>query len=292
MSLSTTIACFALAAACGASLILYLRQHAAAGVPLEERAGLLVDALRKVAQQERKKRADQATAKAAQLALVTEALTKLRVADGRRSLLFDRSNALLIVAVISFAAGGAAILAGGETDRLAAATQPPSVAPVTAEVLDDSDADLARLKSYADKLPARTPTEAPQSKMPSERPANLPAVDVMIARLVERLAANGNDVEGWRMLGWSYAHLGEHAKAASAYERAVALDKGRADLRLALGEAIVHADGGKVSERARGVFDEVLALDPGNTRALYFKALARADRGEKAAAHDADPANW
>lgn len=74
----------------------------------------------------------------------------------------------------------------------------------------------------------------------------LPDVSTMIGRLATRLETTPDDIDGWRMLGWSYFNTGRYAEAATAYAKAVALDPGSADLRLAFdtakAKAADHAD--------------------------------------------------
>jgi cytochrome c-type biogenesis protein CcmH/NrfG len=95
---------------------------------------------------------------------------------------------------------------------------------------DTTDKDLARLNQYLGSVPAKT--------NPAMSPApNLPDVDTMIAKLAARLKSRPDDVDGWRMLGWSYRHTGKLALAVVAYERAAGLAPGRADLVEALKEA-------------------------------------------------------
>lgn len=94
--------------------------------------------------------------------------------------------------------------------------------------------DVARLKTYVDGIGPETVnafTPAP----------SLPDVGTMIQRLTDRLAAAPGDVEGWRMLGWSLAHTQRPGEAIAAYEKAIALAPGRADLRQALDETRMQA---------------------------------------------------
>jgi cytochrome c-type biogenesis protein CcmH len=71
----------------------------------------------------------------------------------------------------------------------------------------------------------------------------LPDVNAMIERLAARLETAPQDLEGWRMLGWSYLHTERYEQAATAFARAVALDPGSAELKLAYEEAKAKASG-------------------------------------------------
>jgi cytochrome c-type biogenesis protein CcmH/NrfG len=68
----------------------------------------------------------------------------------------------------------------------------------------------------------------------AETPADgnlLPDVNVMIERLAARLQTDPGDVNGWRMLGWSYLNMQRYEQAAAAYAKAVELDPSSAELK-------------------------------------------------------------
>jgi cytochrome c-type biogenesis protein CcmH len=111
-------------------------------------------------------------------------------------------------------------------------------APALTETGDRArDAALSQLARYAEGTGATAPApEAPA------QPA-LPDVETMIERLAARLAAAPDNVDGWRMLGWSYANTGRHEQAAAAYAKAMALDPAAADLKVAYDEAKAQAAG-------------------------------------------------
>lgn len=123
-------------------------------------------------------------------------------------------------------------------------------------------------------------------------------VDTMVARLEARLAANPNDGEGFRTLGWSYQNTGHPDKAVTAYARAAALLPGRADVLSAYGEAMVSVANDIVSSDAKRQFEAALAIDRGEPRARFFIALHKSQNGQERAALDewiaiagASPAN-
>jgi len=106
-------------------------------------------------------------------------------------------------------------------------------------------------------------------------------VDVAIAALAARLQEDPRDAEGWRMLGWSYFKTENYAASVEAYQRAVALDGSNPVIFSVLGEAMVRADGGAVTDRALSVFHQALALDPRDARARFFQGLALEQQGDK-----------
>jgi cytochrome c-type biogenesis protein CcmH len=111
--------------------------------------------------------------------------------------------------------------------------------------------------------------------------SRVPPVETMIARLEERVAAVPDDLEGWLRLARAYELSENPAQAQAAYERAVALDGGNAELHAALAEASILAAGGVVTEKARGALERALALEPGNPRARFYQGLALLQRGER-----------
>lgn len=113
------------------------------------------------------------------------------------------------------------------------------------------------------------------------------SVDSMIGRLIARLEEDPDNADGWRMLGWSYFNVGDHAKSAEAYARAIALAPNNSSYHSARGEALVRAAGGFVTQEALDVFDKTLSLDPGDPRARFFKGLALDQSGDAGAAIDA-----
>lgn len=103
---------------------------------------------------------------------------------------------------------------------------------------------LARLTDYAHSVETEDPASAATAgKM-------LPDVNTMTERLASRLETTPDDIRGWRMLGWSYSQMGRYAQAASAFARAVELDPGSAELKLAYEEAKAKASGAGNPEKA------------------------------------------
>jgi cytochrome c-type biogenesis protein CcmH/NrfG len=71
----------------------------------------------------------------------------------------------------------------------------------------------------------------------------LPDVNAMIERLAARLETAPQDVEGWRMLGWSYFHTERYEQATAAFGKALEFDPGSAELKLSYEEAKAKASG-------------------------------------------------
>jgi cytochrome c-type biogenesis protein CcmH len=111
-------------------------------------------------------------------------------------------------------------------------------------------------------------------------------VEGMVKKLEKRMAENPNDSEGWRMLGWSYYNTGRYKDAVTAYRRAVDLQQDNPTLKALLGEAMVVEAESTVTDAALAVFDQVLAINPNDERARFFKGVSKAQKGDVKGAID------
>lgn len=105
-------------------------------------------------------------------------------------------------------------------------------------------------------------------------------VDSQIASLAARMKQSPNDVEGWRMLGWSYFNTQRYGESAEAYAKAAALKPDSNDLQSSYAEAMVQASGGVVTPASRKIFETVLGRDPTELRSRFYIALAREQAGD------------
>ena len=131
---------------------------------------------------------------------------------------------------------------------------------------------LQRLADYA----GSTATGDPASVAAANK--LLPDVNTMIERLAARLKTSPEDIEGWRMLGWSYFQTGRYQQAATAYARAVELEPSSAEFKLAYDEAKAKASENDNSETALSLQTE--AAGKGDGRSV-----------DKVATSEAMPAN-
>jgi cytochrome c-type biogenesis protein CcmH/NrfG len=118
--------------------------------------------------------------------------------------------------------------------------RPASSTTTTAEsAIDDAAGDktLADLKAYATSIPSDGAASKPVGQ------SHLADVNTMIERLAARLQQSPDDVQGWRMLGFSYFHTERFAEAADAFEKAVELDPASDDLKRARDDAKAKASG-------------------------------------------------
>ena len=114
---------------------------------------------------------------------------------------------------------------------------------------------------------------------PGEPTADTPAG--MVSRLARRLEREPDDLQGWLMLGRSYAAMGEVPLAMRAYERADRLAGGRnAEALMGIAEQLVLQDDSALGGRAGELFERALAIDPRAGKALFFGAVAAMRHGE------------
>ena len=89
-----------------------------------------------------------------------------------------------------------------------------------------------------------------------------------------------NEADGWLLLGHAQLTLDQPMEAIASLQRAYAIAPQRPDIAGALGEAIVIAAGGEVTDAARSVLTAALAADPRNVQARYYLALGQAQKGD------------
>ena len=111
-------------------------------------------------------------------------------------------------------------------------------------------------------------------------------VEAMTGRLAERLQRDPADADGWRMLGWSYFHLGRYAESVDAYGHAISLRPEVAAYRSAQAEAMVRADGEEVTDQAGQGFVAALERDQQDPTARFYVALAKLRSGDRKGALD------
>ena len=192
--------------------------------------------------------------------------------------------ALGIVIMRVWQARESATAAPGETKPAASAT---AATPArTRNLLYAAAALVVIAVGYIALRPASDET-APAARLGAASKADgLADVDTMISRLAERLKANPEDGEGFRMLGWSYVMTGRPEQAIEPYKRALELLPKNATVQAGYGEALVGVAGGTVTDEAKAAFDRARALDPKEPRSRYFLAMWLAQHGKKQEALD------
>jgi cytochrome c-type biogenesis protein CcmH len=109
--------------------------------------------------------------------------------------------------------------------------------------------------------------------------------DEMVGALARRLERQPEDLQGWLLLGRSYATIGQYPLAVRAYERADRLAGNKnAEALSGLAEALMMGEMSDLDGRAGKLFEQALALEPNSTKLLFFSAIAALERGENSLA--------
>ncbi len=110
---------------------------------------------------------------------------------------------------------------------------------------------------------------------------NTLAPDQMVAVLTALSAEKPKDPEGFRFLAMAQSASGDASGAVHAMQKAVNVAPQRADLWEGLGEAIVLAADGEVTDDAKAAFAEALKRDPKSMAARFQLARAMIAEGHK-----------
>ncbi|MDP6841083.1 MAG: c-type cytochrome biogenesis protein CcmI [Rhodospirillales bacterium] len=106
----------------------------------------------------------------------------------------------------------------------------------------------------------------------------------VVETLAKRMQQSPERLEGWMLLGKSYARLNEYAKAARAFRRASELAPARADIHASLGEALFMAAGQRFDAGSRAAIEAALRVDPRDPKALFYQGAAHLQAGAHARA--------
>jgi cytochrome c-type biogenesis protein CcmH len=103
----------------------------------------------------------------------------------------------------------------------------------------------------------------------------------MVGRLARKLEKQPDDLQGWLLLGRSYAVLEQYPLAQRAYQRANTLARGRnVEALIGMGEALALANEQSLEGAAGRLFDQALAIEPRSGKALFYGAVAATRRNE------------
>jgi cytochrome c-type biogenesis protein CcmH/NrfG len=147
-----------------------------------------------------------------------------------------RLQKLLVAAAIFLLASGigAAVSYDSSVPAVTGSQEPIPFAEPDGEM-------LARLTDFARSIGSgQRSATAPAGEL-------LPDVNAMIERLAARLETTPQDLEGWRMLGWSYFHTERYEQAVTAFGRALELDPSSAELKLTYEAAKAKASGSSMA---------------------------------------------
>lgn len=112
-------------------------------------------------------------------------------------------------------------------------------------------------------------------------PVTAEDVEQMLATLRARLDAAPDDAEGWAMLGRAYFMTRRYPESAQAYAQVNRITQARnPDALTGEAEALAMAGNRELSGRPRELFEQALALEPQQPKALWYGGLAAAQAGD------------
>jgi cytochrome c-type biogenesis protein CcmH len=117
-----------------------------------------------------------------------------------------------------------------------------------------------------------------------EDPHEGQSVEDLLSKVEARLTRNPNDGAGWELIAPVYLRLGRYAEAVNARRKSIALNGDTPARDSDLGEALVAAADGVVTDEANKIFQHAVAGDPNDPQARYFLGLADEQDGNRDAA--------
>lgn len=120
------------------------------------------------------------------------------------------------------------------------------------------------------------------------RPPDHASIAALVGQVEEHLAKYPNDGAGWQVIAPVYMRLGRYDDAAAALRKSLALNGETATRDSDLGEALVAAANGVVTDEAKKQFERAVARDAREPKASYFLGLADEQDGNR----DAAAAKW
>ena len=118
-------------------------------------------------------------------------------------------------------------------------------------------------------------------------PAVADSPAAMAAKLAQRLGDKPEDLDGWLMLGRTYATLEQYPLASRAYQRADRIAKGQnVEAIIGIAEALLAQDFEQIRSGAGHLIERALLLEPNNSKALLYGAFGAMSRGETATARE------
>jgi len=245
-----------------------LREDGSAPAPRKREVGVYADQLREIERDVA--RGLVGTDEAERLR--TEIARRVLEADRNQRAAIGRSPAAMRIVALGLVAAGI-VLAGFVYWRAGAPMYP--------------DQPLAQRHAQAAQLRNERPSQrmletawlaSPERATPPEPEADFVA---LMEQLRAALASRPLDLQGHRLLARNEANIGNHAAAAAAQERVIALlgDEATVVEHAVLAEQMILATGGIVSPEAETVLETILRMDPRSGPGRYYSGLMFAQTG-------------
>jgi cytochrome c-type biogenesis protein CcmH len=113
------------------------------------------------------------------------------------------------------------------------------------------------------------------AQMPGTQPAasatqQQHSIEEVVVKLEQRMREQPENIEGWIMLGRSYASMKRFKDASAAYEKAYRLDGDNAALMADYADVLVTANGGEFTDEAGALLKKAVALQPRDPKSLWL----------------------
>jgi cytochrome c-type biogenesis protein CcmH len=105
-------------------------------------------------------------------------------------------------------------------------------------------------------------------------------LDTLLAQVEAHLAKNPEDGRGWEVVGPVYMRFGRFEDAVKARRNAIRLNGASADREADLGESLMGAANGIVTDEAKAAFERALAHDAKLPKARFFLGVAAHQDGQ------------
>src|SRR4051794_12864189 len=105
-------------------------------------------------------------------------------------------------------------------------------------------------------------------------------LDALVAQVEAHLAKNPEDGRGWEVVAPVYMRFGRFEDAVKARRDAIRLNGASADREADLGEALMAAANGVVTDEAKAAFERALVLEAKYPRARFFLGVAAHQDGD------------
>ncbi|WP_018609000.1 c-type cytochrome biogenesis protein CcmI [Uliginosibacterium gangwonense] len=126
---------------------------------------------------------------------------------------------------------------------------------------------------------------ATMSAVPGEMTGNAHTnLEDMASKLSARLEKQPDDLEGWFMLGRTYAYLGRHAEAEKIFRNLLPRMPNDPDLLADLADSLASTHGGNLDEEPAKLIEKALQIAPNHLKALNLSASLAFNRGQYATA--------
>lgn len=123
-----------------------------------------------------------------------------------------------------------------------------------------------------------------QTQAPPQGHADASDVEAMIGRLAQRLREQPDNVEGWALLGRTYASMQRYEPARDAYARAVALRADDAQLLADYADTMAMTQGQTLAGEPERLIMRALQADPNHVKSLALAGSVAMERKDYAGA--------